>query len=145
MSPKAKERQVKINKEIRNYTESIVLGLSLRQCFFSILACSIAVLLYFVFIDKLGLEITSWLCIVGAAPFAALGFIRYQGMNAEQILVAAIKSVILSHRKLDYQPVNIYYQILKPVFEKNIKEDSTRYDKKLRKIKKERKRENKNS
>lgn len=137
--------EVKINKEIRNYTESIVLGLSLRQCFFSILACSIAVLLYFVFIDKLGLEITSWLCIVGAAPFAALGFIRYQGMNAEQILIAAIKSVILSHRKLDYQPVNIYYQILKPVFEKNIKEDSTRYDKKLRKIKKERKRENKNS
>lgn len=137
--------EVKINKEIRNYTESIVLGLSLRQCFFSILACSIAVLLYFVFIDKLGLEITSWLCIVGAAPFAALGFIRYQGMNAEQILVAAIKSIILSHRKLDYQPVNIYYQILKPVFEKNIKEDSTRYDKKLRKIKKERKRENKNS
>lgn len=137
--------EVKINKEIRNYTECIVLGLSLRQCFFSILACSIAVLLYFVFIDKLGLEITSWLCIVGAAPFAALGFIRYQGMNAEQILVAAIKSVILSHRKLDYQPVNIYYQILKPVFEKNIKEDSTRYDKKLRKIKKERKRENKNS
>lgn len=137
--------EVKINKEIRNYTESIVLGLSLRQCFFSILACLIAVLLYFVFIDKLGLEITSWLCIVGAAPFAALGFIRYQGMNAEQILVAAIKSVILSHRKLDYQPVNIYYQILKPVFEKNIKEDSTRYDKKLRKIKKERKRENKNS
>ena len=137
--------EVKINKEIRNYTESIVLGLSLRQCFFSILACSIAVLLYFVFIDKLGLEITSWLCIVGAAPFAALGFIRYQGMNAEQILVAAIKSVILSHRKLDYQPVNIYYQILKPVFEKNVKEDSTRYDKKLRKIKKDRKRENKNS
>ena len=137
--------EVKINKEIRNYTESIVLGLSLRQCFFSILACSIAVLLYFAFIDKLGLEITSWLCIVGAAPFDALGFIRYQGMNAEQILVAAIKSVILSHRKLDYQPVNIYYQILKPVFEKNIKEDSARYDKKLRKIKKERKRENKNS
>ena len=97
------------------------------------------------YLNDVGLEITSWLCIVGAAPFAALGFIRYQGMNAEQILVAAIKSVILSHRKLDYQPVNIYYQILKPVFEKNIKEDSARYDKKLRKIKKERKRENKNS
>ena len=48
--------EVKINKEIRNYTESIVLGLSLRQCFFSILACSIAVLLYFAFIDKLGTD-----------------------------------------------------------------------------------------
>mgnify|MGYP001099975689 CR=1 FL=1 len=36
--------EVKINKDIREYTESIVLGLSLRQCFFSVLACIIAVI-----------------------------------------------------------------------------------------------------
>ena len=58
--------EIKINKEIRNYTESIVLGLTLRQCFFSILACIVAVIVYFIFIDVLGLEVTSWLCIVVA-------------------------------------------------------------------------------
>ena len=31
--------EVKINKDIREYIESIVLGLSLRQCFFFVLAC----------------------------------------------------------------------------------------------------------
>lgn len=91
------------------------------------------------------MEITSWLCILSAIPFAGLGFIRYQGMNAEQILVVAIHSLILTHRELSFQTKNIYYQILKPVFERHIKEDGVAYDKKLRKIKKARKGKNKDS
>ena len=39
--------EVKINKEIRNYTESMFFGLSLRQFVFSVLACGVAVGLYF--------------------------------------------------------------------------------------------------
>lgn len=39
--------KVKINKEIRDYTEAIFFGLSLRQFIFSALACGIAVGLYF--------------------------------------------------------------------------------------------------
>ena len=34
--------EVKINKEIRNYTESMFFGLSLRQFIFSVLACGVA-------------------------------------------------------------------------------------------------------
>ena len=33
--------EVKINKEIRNYTESMFFGLSLRQFIFSVLACGV--------------------------------------------------------------------------------------------------------
>jgi len=39
--------EVKINKEIRDYQESMFFGLSLRQFIFSLLAVGIAVLLYF--------------------------------------------------------------------------------------------------
>ncbi len=39
--------EVKINKEIRNYTESMFFGLSLRQFLFSVLACGVAVGLFF--------------------------------------------------------------------------------------------------
>ena len=39
--------KVKINKEIRDYTEAIFFGLSMRQFIFSVLACGIAVGLYF--------------------------------------------------------------------------------------------------
>ena len=35
--------EVKINREIRNYTESMFFGLSMRQFIFSVLACSVAV------------------------------------------------------------------------------------------------------
>ena len=39
--------EVKINREIRNYTESMFFGLSLRQFIFSVCACVVAVGLYF--------------------------------------------------------------------------------------------------
>ena len=48
--------EVKINKEIRDYTESVYFGLSLRQFIFSIAACLVAVLLYFVFKPYFGIE-----------------------------------------------------------------------------------------
>lgn len=39
--------EVKINREIRNYTEAMFFGLSLRQFIFSVLACGVAVGIYF--------------------------------------------------------------------------------------------------
>ncbi len=76
--------EVKINREIRNYTESMFFGLSLRQFVFSLLAVGVAVGLYFLLRPYLGTETVSWVCILGAAPFAALGFVSYHGMTAEQ-------------------------------------------------------------
>ena len=134
--------EVKINKEIREYTESIFFGLTMRQCFFSVIAIIIAVTIYFFTIDTLGMELTSWLCILGAGPCAALGFITYQGMNAEEIFMTAIHSFLLSKTQLTFQPINIYYEALKPYIESKIKEESESYDKKLRKFKKERKTKN---
>ena len=72
--------EVKINREIRNYTESMFFGLSLRQFVFSLLAVGVAVLLYFVLKPYVGTETVSWMCILGAAPFAAMGFVNYNGM-----------------------------------------------------------------
>ena len=48
--------EIKINKEIRDYTESMFFGLSMRQLFFSIAAIGIAVLLYFILKPLAGLE-----------------------------------------------------------------------------------------
>ena len=104
---------VKINKEIRDYTESVYFGLSLRQFIFSILACGMAVVLYFVFRPYFGIETLSWLCILGAAPFAAIGFIKYNGMNAEEFLLAYIRSEFLTPKELVFNPTNYYYEILK--------------------------------
>ena len=60
--------KVKINKEIRDYTEAIFFGLSLRQFIFSVLACGIAVGLYFLLRPYMSMKTGSWICVLGAAP-----------------------------------------------------------------------------
>lgn len=95
--------EVKVNKEIRNYTESIYFGLSLRQFIFSILSCLMAVGLYFIMKPYFGLETLSWLCILGASPFAVLGFITYNGLTAEQFIWAWIKSELLIPREIKFE------------------------------------------
>lgn len=120
--------EVKINREIRNYTESMFFGLSMRQFVFSVLACGVAVGLYFLLSPYLGTETVSWMCILGAAPFAALGFIRYHGMNAEQFLWAWIKSEFLIPKRLLFNPENIYYEAVKPCIENHEREERKRND-----------------
>ena len=120
--------EVKINREIREYTESIFFGLSLRQFVFSICACVVAVILYFLLKPYCGIETLSWVCILGAAPFSALGFIKYNGMTAEKFVAAWIKSMILTPKKLTFKPTNLYYEYLK-----NIENRKVRKEKKNRK------------
>lgn len=121
--------EVKINREIRDYTESMFFGLSLRQFFFSLVACGVAVGLYFLLRPYVGMETVSWMCVLGAAPFAALGFIKYHGMTAEQFLWAWIKSEILMPKRLVFRPENLYYETLKTNIEKREKEGLKRHDK----------------
>ena len=109
--------EVKINREIRNYTESIFFGLSLRQFIFSIFACGVAVLLYFLLRSKFDIGTLSWMCILGAAPFAALGFLTYNGMTAEKFIWAWIKSEVLTPRHLTFKPTNFYYELMKDKLE----------------------------
>lgn len=120
--------EVKINREIRNYTESMFFGLSMRQFVFSVLACGVAVGLYFLLSPYAGTETVSWMCILGAAPFAALGFIRYHGMNAEQFLWAWIKSEFLIPKRLLFNPENIYYEAVKQCIENHEREERKRND-----------------
>ena len=107
--------EVKINREIRQYKESIFFGLSMRQFIFSCLACVIAVLLYFILKPYFGIETLSWVCILGAAPFAVLGFVTYNGMTAEQFIYAWIKSEILMPKKLMFKPTNLYDEMIKNI------------------------------
>lgn len=92
-------------------------GLSLRQFIFSVLACGVAVGLYFLLRPRFGTETLSWVCILGAFPFAAMGFIKYNGMTAEQFVWAWIKSEFLMPKKLMFLPDNLYYETMKPTIE----------------------------
>ena len=114
--------EVKINKDIRDFSESIFFGLSMRQFIFSIMACLVAVVLYFLLKPFFGIETLSWVCILAASPFAALGFIKYNGMTAEEFVIAFIKSEILMPRHLTFNSQNIYAQDFKGIIDKKLKQ-----------------------
>ena len=152
--------EVKMNKEIRDYQESMFMGLDLRQCVCSVLAILTAIGIYFGMREITGQEIyfvtrkyageqvTGWLCVLGAAPFAACGFFKYHGMTAEQFLWAVIKSELLYPKKLVFQSEDIHYSCMQETIslgEKNqkdgaeiIKEREQRAEAKQRKKRKRR-------
>ena len=96
--------EIKINREIREYKENMFFGLSLRQLIFSLLACGVAVGIYFGLRNVLGTETVSWLCILGAAPFAA--------MTAEKFVIAWVRSEFLIPRRLTFKPKNLYREAM---------------------------------
>ena len=116
--------EVKINREIRDYTETMFFGLSVRQFFFSLLAVGVAVAVFLLLKPLLGTETVSWICMLAAAPFAAMGFVKYHGMNAEQFIWAWLKSEVIEPRQLPFESLNYYYGMLGELTEKDGKEVS---------------------
>lgn len=104
--------EIKINKEIRDYTESMFFGLSMRQCICSALAIILSVGLYFILKDYLYKEIISWICIIAVIPSGLLGFFKFQGMTFEEFLITFIKNEILTPKELTCEMTLIYMQIL---------------------------------
>ena len=100
--------EIKINKEIRTYKETIFFGLSLRQFICSVLAVWVAVFIYFTFHDVLGRETVSWVCIVGAAPIAVDGFFQYNGLTFEKFLWAWVKTAFLMSGRRVWKSENYY-------------------------------------
>ncbi len=100
--------EVRINKEVRNYQESLFFGLSLRQFLFALLAVLVALAMYFCLRPVLGTGEIGWVCILAAFPFALGGFFTYNGMTLEQFILAYVRSEFLYPRKLVYKSENLY-------------------------------------
>ena len=119
---------IKIKREIRDYHESMFMGLSLRQTIFSVLAILVAVGLYFWLNPILGTETVSWVCILGATPFAVIGFVSYHGMPAEKFVWVWFRSEILEPKQLCFRPNNLYYELMKDTIAKHEKEAKAKYE-----------------
>ena len=100
--------EIKINKEIRNYKETIFFGLPMRQFVCAVLAVGVAVGLYFGMSRIADRETVSWVCIVGAAPIAVAGFFQYNGMTLEKFLWAWFKSSFLMAGPRVWKSENYY-------------------------------------
>lgn len=121
-----KRLEIKINREVRNYKESIFFGLSLRQFICVLISCCFALLAYFSFRNELGLELTSWICIAAALPFILVGFVKYNGMNFEDVIISFVYSKLLVPNKLCFQSENVYVKLSEEYINSEIRKELKR-------------------
>ncbi len=110
--------EIKIPGDIREHTETVFMGLTLRQTVFSALAVAASVTVYFALKDTVGAFLISWLSVLAAVPFAVMGFLRYHGMPAEKIIFKALMTAVMERRVILNRPVNLYYELLREGYEK---------------------------
>ena len=103
--------EIKMNKEIRDYAETMFFGLSLRQFLFSAAGCLISIGIFFLLRNRMGTEAVTWACILGVFPCGLLGFAKYNGMSAERFLWAVIKSQVLYPKRLVFRSRNLMQEL----------------------------------
>ena len=78
--------EIKIPKEITDYKEKFLFGLTVRQLVSAVVALAVCVPLFIFGKDYLGEDLVGWIIILVAIPVFAFGFFRYDGMPFEKFL-----------------------------------------------------------
>ena len=116
-------KEIQMNREIRNYRESVMFGLPLRQFVFFSAGAAAAVVCWFLLKERAGTEVRSWLCMLASAPFILAGTIRYNGMSTGQLIKKWAELRILTPRVLTYKAENLMYALARDTIEKEIKDN----------------------
>lgn len=102
--------EIKIPKEIRDYKEKFLFGLTVRQCVSIAVALGICVPLYVFGKDFLGDDITSWLVILIAVPVFGFGFIKFNGMPFERFVAVLFRQKFVEPQKRKYVELPVFYE-----------------------------------
>lgn len=72
---------IEVNKDIQNYKESVVLGLTARQLIYSVLSVVVGGGIVLLLYKHVGMTISAYIAIPAVAPIALTGFYSYNGMT----------------------------------------------------------------
>lgn len=78
---------VKVPKEIKEYEEKIIAGLSWRNIIWGLLAIVLGMIAFFLFKGILGESITSYIVMALVIPCFACGFLKVQDMSYDRYLM----------------------------------------------------------
>lgn len=112
--------EIKINKDIQEYKESIAFGLDMRQFFCSILAIVAGGGVYLL-LNKVNGFLATIVAMVVVVPFGFLGFFKYNHLNAETLIFTVLKSRFLYSQKRVFCTVEMQQQIEKEQLQKKKK------------------------
>lgn len=112
--------EIKIPKEINDYKEKFLFGLTIRQFIFLVAALAICVPLYIFGKDYLGDDVVSWLIIIIAIPILAFGFFRYEGLPFEKFVAMIYRQKWQEPQKRKYIDLPVFYYVRNEIIEDKI-------------------------
>lgn len=77
---------IDINKNIDNYKETVVLGLTAKQLIYSILSVAVGGGIVLLLYQKVGLTVSAYIAIPAVTPIALSGFYSYNGMGFMEMM-----------------------------------------------------------
>ncbi len=77
---------IEINKNIDNYKESVVLGLTARQLVYSALSVAVGGGIVLLLYRHVGLTVSTYIAVPVIAPIAMTGFYSYHGMTFMEMM-----------------------------------------------------------
>ena len=77
---------IEINKNIDNYKESVVMGLTARQLVYSVLSVAVGGGIVLLLYRHVGLTASTYIAIPAVAPIAMTGFYSYHGMTFMEMM-----------------------------------------------------------
>ena len=97
-----------VNREIRNYHEGVLMGMTIRQAVCAVLAAVIGAGGNFALHPIIGSELASTVCVVLAAIPAAIGFVRYHDQPFERFALAWLRTNFKHNGWYVFKSVNLY-------------------------------------
>lgn len=92
--------EVRVPKEITEYKEKIIFGLSIRQLFSFLIAISVGFASYYLTSRLFGKEVASYVVILITMPIFAFGFFKKDGFPFEKYIVIMIKQKLGDNKRI---------------------------------------------
>ena len=102
--------EIKIPKEITEYKEKFLFGLTVRQCVSIAAALAVAVPIYIFGKDYLGADIAGWLVLLIIVPVFGFGFLKYNGMTFEHLVAVIYRQKFAEPQKRKYMELPVFYE-----------------------------------
>jgi len=112
--------EIKIPKEITDYKEKFLFGLTVRQLVSAVVALAICIPLFIFGKDYLGEDLVGWIIILVAIPIFAFGFFRYDGMPFEQFLAMLYRQKWVEPQKRKYEELPVFWECREEIIENEI-------------------------
>jgi hypothetical protein len=98
--------EIKIPKEITEYKEKIIFGLSIRQLISLFIGMSISIGVYISLYKKIGHDLTGYIVIIICIPIFGIGFIKINNFTFEEYIKNIIRHY-LGDRVVSYKTLKI--------------------------------------